>query len=86
MLRSKQNQVSDFKTAVAIQKTKAKIAKAEAKIDLLEKSANSHGEEAARLRAEIAKGKLQIVQLASDTDLEGVTDEEIEKRFSESGL
>lgn len=86
MLRSKQNQIGRLKDAVEVQRIRAAVARNEAKADALIERADTSAQEVDTLRGEIAASKRRAAELAHASSLEGKTDAEIAKLFSDVGL
>lgn len=86
VVRSKRNQINNLKDAVEAQRIKAGVAKKEARAEALEAKAGASESEVRELKQDIASSKKRVAELAHGADLEGKTDEEIAKLFSDSGL
>lgn len=86
VVRSKRNQINSLKDAVEAQRIKSKVAHKEAKADALEAKAGADEQEVRELKQDILRSKQRAAELAHARDLEGATDEEIAKLFTDSGL
>lgn len=86
MWKSKKNQIATLEDAATVQALRGKIAKDEARAELLEKQAESKEPEAERLKVEIAESKRRVLEIHQGEKLETLSDDEIAKKFSESGL
>lgn len=86
MVRSKQNQIGRLKDAFEVQKIKTQVAKDEAHAELLTEQADVHADEVTALRTQITQSKRRAAEMAHATDLEGASDEEIAKLFSDAGF
>lgn len=86
MLRSKRTQIGSLKDAVEVQRIRANVARNVAKAEALTERADASAQEAEALRSEIAASKRRAAELAHATNLEGKTDDEIAKLFSDAGL
>jgi hypothetical protein len=86
MVRSKKNQIGQLSEALEVQRIKAAVARDEAKAEALTERADEHAEEREVLRAQIAASKRRAAELAHAKSLEGKSDEEIAKLFSDAGL
>lgn len=86
VLYSKRNQVGKLKDAVEVQRIRANVARGEAKAEALTEKADASAQEVEALRSEIVASKRRAAELAHATNLEGKTDDEIAKLFSDAGL
>lgn len=86
VLYSKKNQVGHLRDAIEVQKAKAEAARAQALADALEASAGAHDVRVQALRQQIADSQRHALELATEEDLTGLSNEEIAHRFSNSGL
>lgn len=86
MVRSKKNQIATLKDALEVQRIQASVAHDEAKADLLTEQADVHAEEVKVLQSQITASKRRAAELAHGTDLQGKSDAEIAKLFSDAGL
>lgn len=86
MVRSKKNQISTLKDALEVQRIKTTVVRDEAQAELLTEQADVHAEEVKALQAQIGASKRRAAELAHATDLQGKTDAEIAKLFSDAGL
>lgn len=86
MVRSKKNQVSTLQDALEVQRIKTSVARDEAQAELLTERANVHADEVTALRQQIAQSKRRAVELVHAKPLDGASDEEIAKSFSDAGL
>lgn len=86
MVRSKRNQIGRLADALEVQKIKASVARDEARAEVLAQQADVHAQEVEELRAEIVTSKRRAVELAHAKSLDGASDAEIAKLFSDAGL
>jgi hypothetical protein len=86
MVRSKKNQIGRLSDALEVQRIKTQVAHDEAKAEVLTERADEHAEEVAALRVQITDSKRRAAELAHAKPLEGKTDDEIAKLFSDAGL
>lgn len=84
--KSKKNQIASLEDAVAVEATRRKIAKSEARAELLEKSAAAREPEVQALKEEIATSKRRVLELRMGSDLSELSDAEVARIFTESGL
>jgi Flp pilus assembly protein TadB len=86
MWKSRENQVASLEDAVAIQATKTKIAKAQAEAELLEQQSDALDPRVVELKKVITDSKRRVLELNKDAALNELSDADIARRFSESGL
>jgi hypothetical protein len=86
MVRSKKNQIGRMSDALEVQRIRADVARTEAKADALTEKADASAQEVETLRAQITASKRRAAELAHATNLEGKSDDEIAKLFSDAGL
>jgi hypothetical protein len=86
VLRSKRNQVENLKDAIEVQRIRTSVARDEAKVEVLTQNADEHAGKVAELQIQIADSKRRAAELAHATSLEGRTDDEVAKMFSDAGL
>lgn len=86
LLWSKKNQISNLQDALEAQKLKQQIAKDEATIaDMLVK-AEIALEQRAPLEAIVHESKLKAAAILTDTDLEGLSSDELAAKLTEAGF
>jgi hypothetical protein len=86
MVRSKKNQIDRLSDALEVQRIRANVAGNEAKAEALTAQADHSAQEVAAIRTDIAASKRRAAELAHATNLEGKTDAEVAKLFSDAGL
>lgn len=86
MVRSKKNQIGHLSDALEVQKIKNLVVRDEAKVEMLSARADEHAEEVAQLHNQIVASKRRAAELAHATSLEGKSDDEVAKLFSDAGL
>ena len=86
MWKSRKNKIDSLEDALAVQATKTKIAKAEAKAEQLEASAAAREPEIVALEREIIESKKRVLEIHEKSSLKDKTDSEIADMFSKSGL
>ncbi len=86
MWRSSKNKIKSLKDAVAVEGMMNKVAKDEARAEVLKASADVKDEEVKVLEGSIAASKRRIAEIHEDESLEDKSDEEIARIFSDSGL
>lgn len=84
--KSTKNKVDNLKDAVEIQKSKTLVAKNTAKVEMLMESADKKAKQAEQLEKEIKNSKRRVVEISENQNVEGMTDDEIAKLFSNSGF
>lgn len=86
MVRSKKNQIATLKDALEVQRIQTSVAHDEAQAELLTEQAGVHADEVKAIQAQITASKRRAAELAHGTDLQGKSDAEIAKLFSDAGL
>ena len=86
MWKRSSNKIASLEDAVAVKATMVKVAKAEGKAEALEAQADEVSEEREELKREIAASKKRVVEIHEGKPIEGMSDDEIAKMFSSSGL
>jgi hypothetical protein len=86
MWKRSTNKIASLEDAVAIGATKRKIAKHEARAEVLERAADAKEPEVVELKKNIAESKRRVLEINEGKRLERLTDDEVAKLFSESGL
>jgi len=86
MWKSQTNKIARLEDAAEVQAHRARIAAAETRAEMLVGQAEVMEPEVNRLKAEIAKSKRRVVELHDGVDITEMSDEDIARRFADSGL
>lgn len=86
MWRSNKNKIATLEDARQVQELKAKIARDEARADLLEKQAEAREPEVKALKAEITASKRRVLEIHEGQTTEDMSDEDVADLFTRTGL
>lgn len=86
MWKSQQNKIKTLADAVEVQAQRKRIVAAEARAKVLEEQADAREPEVTELRQEIQESQKRVVELHDGVDVTEMSDEEIARRFADSGL
>lgn len=84
--QSSRNKIADLEDALEVQAIRKRVAKKEARAELLQKQADEVEPEVEQLKKEVADSKRRVMQIEKQEDLEGMDDDEIANAFTEAGF
>ena len=86
MYQSSRNKIGDLEDALEVQAIRKRVAKKEARAELLQEQADEVEPEVEKLKQEVADSKRRVMQIEKQEDLEGMDDDEIASAFTEAGF
>lgn len=84
--QSSRNKIGELEDALEVQAIRTRVAKKEARAELLQKQADEVEPEVEKLKKEVADSKRRVMQIEKQEALEGMDDNEIADAFTEAGF